>query len=76
MAKTMPYLNSDDAIRGAFNIMDQDGDNSISEGDLRHFLESVGEKPSNKEVKEMVQYGDQDGSGCIDYPDIVHLLQS
>ena len=53
--------------RTIFNLFDVDGDQSITCEELGVVLRSMGQNPSDKELKEMIDEMDEDGSGTVDF---------
>merc|ERR1712071_88932 len=61
--------------RTIFNLFDVDGDGSITCQELGVVLRSMGQNPSDKELKEMIKDMDEDGSGTVDYEEFVILMR-
>ena len=53
--------------RTIFNLFDVDGDESITCEELGVVLRSMGQNPSDQELKEMINEMDEDGSGTVDF---------
>ena len=53
--------------RTIFNLFDVDGDESITCQELGVVLRSMGQNPSDQELKEMINEMDEDGSGTVDF---------
>ena len=53
--------------RTIFNLFDVDGDQSITCQELGVVLRSMGQTPSDQELKEMIKDKDEDGSGTVDF---------
>ena len=53
--------------RTIFNLFDVDGDESITSQELGVVLRSMGQNPSDQELKEMIDDMDEDGSGTVDF---------
>ena len=58
-----------------FNLFDVNGDGLISSEELGIVLRSMGQNPSDKELKEMISELDEDGSGEVDFEEFVTLMQ-
>lgn len=57
-------------MNGAFEfcrIFDKDDDGFISVAELRHIMQSLGEKMSDQEMDEMVTEADRERDGLINY---------
>ena len=64
-----------DEWKTIFNLFDVDGDGSITCQELGVVLRSMGQNPSDKELKEMIKDMDEDGSGTVDYEEFVILMR-
>lgn len=53
---------------------DKDGDGTISEKELKIFLKSLGQNPTDKEVHDMVKAVDDNGNGLIDFSEFIQLM--
>ena len=62
--------------RTIFNLFDVDGDESITCEELGVVLRSMGQNPSDQELKEMINEMDEDGSGTVDFEveDCIHCF--
>ncbi len=54
MANKVKQIDTDEEIRKAFLVFDKDGNGYISEAELRHVLNNIGEKLSDEEVEEIL----------------------
>ena len=63
-------------LKEAFQIFDKNGDGSISIAELEQILKSLGEKPTQEDVKLMVAKVDKDGDGNISFEEFVALMAS
>ena len=50
-----------------FRIFDKDDDGFISVEELRHIMQSLGEKMTDKDLDEMIAEADSDKDGLINY---------
>ena len=50
-----------------FRIFDKDDDGFISVDELRHIMQSLGEKMNDSELDEMIAEADSDNDGLINY---------
>ena len=57
------FLNDNDVLefREAFALFDKDGDGSITTSELGAVMRSVGQSPTDTELKDMIQEYDLDG---------------
>ena len=60
----------------AFKIFDKDGSNHISVAELKHVMENLGEKLTDKEVNEMIREADDNGDGQINYSEFVVMMKA
>eukprot|EP01084_Bolivina_argentea_P195046 334703_1 len=68
---------TDDEIaefREAFNLFDVDGDGSITSTELRTVMISLGQNPTKPELQDMINEGDTDESGTIDFPEFLTMM--
>ncbi|WVZ54614.1 hypothetical protein U9M48_005384 [Paspalum notatum var. saurae] len=61
-------------FREAFSLFDKDGDGTITSKELGTVMRSLGQSPTEEELKEMVEEVDSDGSGAIDFQEFLTLL--
>ena len=61
-------------FRGVFDMFDVDGDQTISVFELTKIMRTLGQNPTEEEVKKMVAEADEDGSGEIDFREFCTLL--
>lgn len=61
-------------FKEAFLIFDKDGDGSISTQELGTVMRSLGQNPTEDELKTMIQEVDEDGSGTIDFKEFLGLM--
>ena len=59
----------------SLKVFDSDGSGTISSGELRHVLTSLGEKLRDEDVDSLIQ-GFEDNSGQINYEDFVKSVMS
>ena len=57
-----------------FRIFDKDDDGFISVDELRHIMQSLGEKLTDNELDEMIAEADSDKDGLINYQGILSLF--
>ena len=57
-----------------YRIFDKDDDGFISVEELRHIMQSLGEKLTDNELDEMVAEADSDKDGLINYQGIVFYI--
>ncbi len=74
MARKVKQIDNDEEIREAFRIFDKDGNGYISEAELRHVLNNIGEKLSDEEVEELLFSSDIDGDGQVNYQEFCLMM--
>ena len=70
------YLTQEqiDEFKEAFNIFDVDGDNTISTKELDKVMKSLGQNPTDTELRELIHEYDNDGNGTLDFPEFLELM--
>ena len=63
-------------FREAFSLFDHDENGSVSTDELGQVLRSLGENPSENELRDMVNEIDEDGSGSIEFMEFLVLMTS
>jgi len=61
-------------FKEAFLIFDKDGDGSISTKELGTVMRSLGQNPTDQELKIMIDEVDEDASGTIDFKEFLGLM--
>ena len=61
-------------FKGVFEMFDADGDKSISVKELSTIMRSLGQNPTEEEVKQMIAEADKDDSGNIEFPEFCDLM--
>lgn len=61
-------------FKEAFQIFDKDGDGSITTKELGTVMRSLGQNPTEEELKNMIREVDADGSGTIDFKEFLGLM--
>eukprot|EP01062_Namystynia_karyoxenos_P044885 TRINITY_DN3318_c0_g1_i1.p1 TRINITY_DN3318_c0_g1~~TRINITY_DN3318_c0_g1_i1.p1 ORF type:complete len:205 (+),score=76.72 TRINITY_DN3318_c0_g1_i1:79-615(+) len=61
-------------FRLVFNLFDSDSSGAISATELGTVMKSVGLKPTERELAQMIQDVDKDGSGEIEFEEFLHLM--
>jgi len=61
-------------LKEAFSIFDKNGDGGISNDELRIFLETLGQKPSDKDIAMLMKEVDEDGNGEIDFDEFIQMM--
>merc|ERR1711935_231051 len=63
-------------LKEAFSIFDIDGDGTITIIELREVMKSLGQNPTEKELKQMIRSVDADGNNEIDFDEFLILMSS
>ncbi|KAJ2773363.1 hypothetical protein IWQ56_001023 [Coemansia nantahalensis] len=61
--------------REAFSLFDKDGSGTITSDELRELLKSLGHRPSDQELSDMINEVDMDGNGEIDFDEFVGMME-
>lgn len=65
-----------DKLWEAFKVFDGDGNGGISAEELGQVMQSLGQNPSNTELRDMIKSVDVDLSGCINFEEFKTLMVS
>jgi len=63
-------------LKEAFSIFDKNGDGCISPDELRIFMETLGQKPTEKMVEALMREIDSDQDGEIDFDEFLQMMVS
>lgn len=58
----------------AFQLFDKDGDGSITTTELGTVMRSLGQSPTEEDLRQMINEVDADGSGTIDFAEFLTLM--
>lgn len=61
-------------FKEAFMLFDKDLDGRITATELGIVMRSLGQRPSETELKNMVTMVDQDGNGTIEFNEFLHMM--
>lgn len=61
-------------FKEAFALFDKDGDGSITTKELGTVLRSLGQNPTESELRDMINEVDADGNGTIDFAEFLALM--
>ena len=62
-------------FKEAFVLFDSDGDGNISSKELGTVMRSLGQNPTEAEIKDMMAEVDTDGNGTIDFDEFCSMMQ-
>ncbi|CDW53538.1 Calmodulin [Trichuris trichiura] len=58
----------------AFNLFDKDGDGKITSQELGVVMRSLGQRPTESELRDMVNEVDEDGNGTIEFDEFLQMM--
>ena len=61
-------------FKEAFQMFDKDGDGSITAKELGTVMRSLGQNPSEDEIRQIIEEIDEDKSGTIDFKEFLALM--
>lgn len=61
-------------FKEAFMLFDKDSDGMITAAELGVVMRSLGQRPSEKELKNMVHMVDKDGNGTIEFDEFLSMM--
>ncbi|KAL6056317.1 Calmodulin [Balamuthia mandrillaris] len=61
-------------FKEAFSLFDKDGDGKITSKELGTVMRSLGQNPTEAELREMIQEVDTDNNGTIDFPEFLTMM--
>ncbi|XP_069110890.1 uncharacterized protein [Argopecten irradians] len=61
-------------FKEAFSLFDKDGDGTITSKELGTVMRSLGQHPTESDLKDMINEVDTDGSGTIDFPEFLSMM--
>ncbi|PAA53811.1 hypothetical protein BOX15_Mlig010210g2 [Macrostomum lignano] len=62
-------------LEEAFSLFDEDGSGDITIKELEHALRAFGFKPSDDELKKMIQEIDKDGNGAVNFDEFKQVMR-
>jgi len=63
-------------LKEAFSMFDIDGDGTITIVELKEVMKSLGQNPTEKELKQMIKSVDDNGDNEIDFEEFLILMSS
>ncbi|XP_033736484.1 neo-calmodulin-like isoform X1 [Pecten maximus] len=61
-------------FKEAFKLFDRDGDGTVDVDELGTVMKSLGQEPTEQEVRDMINEVDNDQSGSIEFPEFLQLM--
>jgi calmodulin len=58
----------------AFSLFDKDGDGVITMKEMGTVMRSLGQNPTEAELRDMISEVDPDGKGTMDFPEFLNLM--
>ncbi|XP_063507950.1 calmodulin-1-like [Pongo pygmaeus] len=73
-ARKIKDTDSEEEIRDAFSVFEQDGHGSISAAEFHHLMTNLGEKLTDEEVDEIIREADTDSDGQVNYEEFIQMM--
>lgn len=61
-------------FKEAFSLFDKDGDGNIDVKELGTVMRSLGQNPTDAELRDMINEVDTDGNGSIDFEEFLQMM--
>jgi len=61
-------------FKEAFSLFDKDSDGTITTKELGTVMRSLGQNPTEAELRDMIEDVDADGNGTIDFPEFLTMM--
>lgn len=74
MEKNLNAFESEDLIRGAFEVIDPHGEGYITLQGLRQVVHDLGLDFTDEEMRDMIDEADPSGDGRVNYSDFVKMM--
>ncbi|CAL1126429.1 unnamed protein product [Cladocopium goreaui] len=75
MAAKLHDMDSVEELQEAFSVFDRDKSGQVTASELKHVMNSLGEKVTNEEVEQMIAEADIDGDGELSVDDFIQFVQ-
>jgi len=62
-------------FREAFALFDKDGDGTITTKELGEMMRSLGQSPTDAELRDMINEVDEDGNGTIEFEEFRAMME-
>eukprot|EP00056_Hartaetosiga_gracilis_P004258 m.73027 g.73027 ORF g.73027 m.73027 type:complete len:147 (-) comp11766_c0_seq1:193-633(-) len=75
LAQEVKVDTSDELLKVSFEAFDEDKSGQLSHDEIRSMLTGLENRPTDREIEEMIRMMDQDGDGQIDYDEFVSFMR-
>eukprot|EP00055_Hartaetosiga_balthica_P004769 m.13035 g.13035 ORF g.13035 m.13035 type:complete len:147 (+) comp4097_c0_seq1:75-515(+) len=75
LAKEVQVDTSDELLKISFQAFDEDKSGQLSRNEIRSMLTGLENRPTDREIEELISMMDKDGDGEIDYAEFASFMR-
>ena len=74
MRRRLRDIDTEEEMIEAFKVFDRDSNGLISFAELKFVMTRIGEQVTNEDIQEIIDAGDADNDGCLNYEEFVKMM--